>query len=143
MSRRWEYEDPGEFLRQLETLRRAGVPARRLRVVTPYPVHGMEARLGLRPSPLRYFTLAGALTGLACGFAFPIATVLDWPLMTGGKPLISLPPFVIIAFELTILFGALASLLGFLHLTRLPQPRRVLEPEVLSNAFVIEELEEE
>ena len=45
----------------------------------------------------------------------------DWPLITGGKALYSIPPFVVIAFELTILFGAIAGMLGFLTLSRLPR----------------------
>ena len=56
-------------------------------------------------SPVRVFVLVGGLLGCLSGFALPIYTVLDWPLITGGMPLISIPPFVVIAFELTILFA--------------------------------------
>ena len=65
--------------------------------------------------------LIGGLLGCATGFLFPIYTVLDWPLITGGKPLISIPPFVVIAFELTILFGALGGMASFLWLAGLPR----------------------
>ena len=87
----------------------------------PAPHHDIEAALDEPVSPVRTFTLVGALLGCASGFALPIATVRDWPLITGGKALISIPPFVVIAFELTILFGALAGMLGFLTLSRLPR----------------------
>lgn len=87
----------------------------------PAPNHDIEAALDDPVSPVRTFTLVGALLGCASGFALPIATVYDWPLITGGKALYSIPPFVVIAFELTILFGALAGMLGFLTLSRLPR----------------------
>jgi hypothetical protein len=89
-------------------------------VFSPAPEHEIEHALHPDESPVRLFTLVGGLTGAATGFALPTWTSLDWPLVTGGKPIISLPPFVIIAFELTILFGALATVLGLFLATRLP-----------------------
>lgn len=81
-------------------------------VYAPLPHHDIEHVMARPESPIRVFTLVGGLTGAATGFAMPIWMSLDYPLITGGKPIISLPPFVIIAFELTILFGALATVLG-------------------------------
>lgn len=89
-------------------------------VYAPYPSHELEHAMEPHQSPIRVFTLVGALTGTATGFALATWTSLDWPLVTGGKPIISLPAFVIIAFELTILFGALATVLGLFIATRLP-----------------------
>ncbi|MFH1143380.1 MAG: quinol:electron acceptor oxidoreductase subunit ActD [Candidatus Eisenbacteria bacterium] len=143
MTRRWEFTDEAAFLEKLAERVEAGVPPQRLTVVTPVPVPHAERWLRVRPSRLRYFTLAGGLAGLAAGFAFPILTALDWPLITGGKPIVSIPPFVIIAFALTILLGALASLFGFLHLTRLPSPGMILAPLENENHFVIVEADGE
>jgi len=70
---------------------------------------------------VRWFTFLGGLTGLSFGLLFPIYTVLDWPLITGGKPIVSLPLFIVVAFELTILFGALATFLGLLVLGKMPR----------------------
>ena len=78
---------------------------------------------------MRLFVLIGGLLGCATGFIFPIYTVLDWPLITGGKPLISIPPFVVIAFELTILFASLGGMAGFLLLSRLPRMRGQRAPD--------------
>ena len=91
----------------------------------------------MKQSPLRFFTLAGALTGLSAGFALTIFTVLDWPLITGGKPLISLPPFVIIAFALTILLGSLASFAGFMILGKMPSISEIQNPIEHDNKFII------
>lgn len=107
--------------RAIEGLRSAGM--KRLVVFTPVPRHELEHALHPIDSSVRLFTLVGGLTGAATGFALPIWTSLDWPLITGGKPIISLPPFVIIAFELTILFGALATVLGLFVNAWLPRAR--------------------
>jgi len=132
-----ELPDKDAFLKRLAELKAEGVKASQIEYASPIPVHEADVILTEKQSRLRFFTLAGALTGLVTGFAFPIFTVIDWPLITGGKPLISLPPFTIIGFELTILFGALASFAGFLVLSRLPSPRRIAQPVEHGNEFVI------
>jgi len=91
------------------------------------PLEEVEEALtghGLPKSPIRLFTLVGGITGTASGFALTIWTVLKWDLITGGKPVVSIPPFVVIAFELTILLGGLATLLGLLVTAPLPRFRR-------------------
>ena len=94
---------------------------RRIEVFSPVPDRAIEYALASRTSPVRAFTLAGGILGCASGLALTVWTSLRWPLMTGGKPIVSLPPFLIIAFELTILFGALLALLGFLVEAKLPR----------------------
>jgi len=95
-------------------------------VITPIPVEEVQEILQKPKSSVRLFTLVGGILGMASGFALTIGTALDIGLMTGGKPIISLPAFVVIAFEMTILFGALATVLGLLWNIRLP--RFKLEP---------------
>src|SRR5688572_21683957 len=87
---------------------------------SPYPEHDIEKALGYGASPVRIFTFFGGLTGAATGFAFTVFTAMDWPLVTGGKPIVSIPTYVIIAFELTILFGVLATVIGVLWNMRIP-----------------------
>ena len=70
---------------------------------------------------MRLFTVIGALTGTATGFFLTIWTSLKWELVTGGKAPVSIPPFIIIAFELTILLGGLATALAVLILAQLPK----------------------
>jgi hypothetical protein len=55
-------------------------------------------------------TFPGALVGLLSGVALTVGTSLAWPLVTGGKPIVSVPPFVIVTFELTVLIGSLTNL---------------------------------
>lgn len=105
----------------VERLRGAGL--RRITAFSPMPSHDLEHALHAGTSPVRLFTLVGGLTGAATGFALPTWTSLDWPLVTGGKPIISIPPMVIIAFELTILFGALSTVLGLFLSAKLPRAK--------------------
>jgi hypothetical protein len=71
--------------------------------------HEIEEALNHRVSPVRLFTLIGGLTGCTAGFAMTIWMSYDWPVVAGGKPIASIPPYVVIAFELTILLGALIT----------------------------------
>jgi len=89
----------------------------RLEAYTPYPIHGIDAALGLRRSPLGGMVLVmgivGALTALA--FEYWISAV-DYPIVTGGKPPGSWEAFVPIMFEVTVLFATFTAGLGMLLL---------------------------
>jgi hypothetical protein len=105
----------------IENLKAAGL--KRIVTFSPMPSHDLEHAMEPPQSPVRVFTLIGGLTGAATGFALPTLTSLDWPLVTGGKPIISMPPMIIIAFELTILFAALSTIAGLFINARLPRAR--------------------
>lgn len=92
-----------------------------LSVYSPVPHHDLEHALEQGPSLVRWVTFGGAVLGLTGGFSLCIYSVTSYPLVVGGKELISLPPFVVIGYESMILLGALANLVGMLALTRLPQ----------------------
>ncbi len=104
----------------IEELRKAGHTD--ITAYSSYPEHALEHALGYGQSPVRVWTLVGGLTGTATGFAFTSWTSMDWPLITGGKPILSIPAYVVIAFELTILFGALSTVIGLFINSRLPNP---------------------
>ncbi len=88
--------------------------------LTPTYYHDLEAILDPARSGVRWVTLVGALLGCLGGFTLCIWTSLDWPLVTGGKEIVSLPPFVVIGFECTILIGSLFNLAGMLGFSGLP-----------------------
>ena len=76
----------------------------------PFPVHGLDEVLGLKPSRLTWVCFAAALTGLSIALGFQWwSSAVDWPLNVGGKPFNSLPVFVPVAFELTVLFAGLGT----------------------------------
>lgn len=121
----------------IEALRKAGFKS--LTVYAPYPEHHIEAALGYGQSPVRVFTLVGGLTGAATGLAFTTWTNMDWPLVVGGKPVVAIPAFVPIMFELAVLFGALATVVGLFILGRLPaiKPPVIYDPEFSAGRYGI------
>lgn len=113
-------------VRALEELRAKGYHD--LTVYTPVPVHEIEDVLERdRPvSRVRIFTLLGSLAGLAAAWILTAWTSLRWGLFVGGKPPIGLPvspPYVVIMFEMMVLFGGVATLIGMVVLGRLPRLR--------------------
>jgi len=84
-------------------------------VFAPFPVHGLDDAMGIRHTRLPKITLIAGLTGLACALLLQFYTnVLDWPLNVGGKPDNTTLAFIPITFELTVLFGGLATVAAFL-----------------------------
>ncbi len=79
----------------------------------------------LRPhspqNPVRLWTLLGGMFGGFAAFAMTIWMSRDWPLVVGGKPIVSWPPFICICFEMTVLFASFACMGSFLAYARLPQ----------------------
>lgn len=129
------YDGVDAAARTIERLRGAGL--RGITVYSPVPSHDLEHALHAGESPVRIFTLVGGLTGTASGFALATWTSMSWPLVTGGKPIISIPAWVIIAFELTILFGALSTVLGLFINMRLPNRNlmQVYDPRFTNDHF--------
>jgi hypothetical protein len=83
-------------------------------VYSPIPRHEIEDALGQPVSPVRMFTLIGGIAGCGIGAWLTLWMSGDWPIVVGGKPVLSVPPYVVIMFEMTILFGALSTILGIL-----------------------------
>jgi len=81
-------------------------------VLSPCPCHEIEHALGDPQSTVPWIALTCGALGTLIGFAFPAWTASDWVLPVSGKPIVTIPPFAIIGFELTILLAALSTLLG-------------------------------
>ena len=124
-------------VKALEELRAKGYHD--LTVYTPVPVHEIEDVMERdRPvSRVRLFTLIGALTGTISGFLLTMWSSIKWGIIVGGKAPASVPPYVVIAFELTILFGGLATLIGMVVLGRLPKlkPSPWFDPRFTNDRF--------
>ena len=94
-----------------------------LETYSPAPFSEVDDAVIEKPSRVRLFTLIGGLTGVVTGYAMTIWMANDWPVMLGGKPFSSIPPYTIIGFELTILFGGLLTALGLFLVGGLPATR--------------------
>ncbi len=138
MSQEYKFDDKEQFLEKLEELVKSGKTVRDLSLYFPFPIHEVDNILMKKPSNLRFFTLLGALSGGLFGLFFTIWTSLNYPLIGGGKPIVSIPAFIIVTFELTILFGGVISFIGFLILSRLPSVNKIIDPEEHGNQFVIQ-----
>jgi hypothetical protein len=130
------FHDPQAALAAASRLKDAGFGAPDL--ISPVPLEGAEEVLGEKKSVIKRFTFFGALFGGAAGFTLAAGTAVLWAHPTGGRPIITLPPFLIISYEMTILFGILATVLGFFISARLPAVRdRVYVPEAAVDRFVV------
>ncbi len=112
------FADEENCVGAIRALKRARVEP--TRAFAPFPSEHLLEAIGHRKSPLRALVLAGGITGALSGFALTIGTSMEWNLIAGGKPIISMPPFIIIAFELMILFGGISAVLGFLWWAGMP-----------------------
>jgi len=106
----------------------------------PYPVHGIDELIGIRPTRLPWVTMAGGVTGVALALWFQYwSTGISWPLNVGGKPFDSLPAFVPITFEMLILVAGLATAFAlFARSSMWPgRSKRIIDSRITDDRFVI------
>lgn len=109
-----------EVLKAAQKVREMGF--KKFDAITPYPVHGMEEACGIKRSWIPYVTFVAGVVGVSSGWLLQWWTsAVNWPLNIGGKPFHSLPAFIPIMFELTILFAALSSVGALFFACGLPK----------------------
>ena len=120
------------LVNSIKQLRKKGFE--NIRVFSPCPIHEIEDSLdtGKEPSKVKYFTLTGAIIGALVGVAFTVLTSIDWPIVTSAKPIVSIPPYMIIIFECMILIGGLSTFLGLIINARL---RKDVPPNLYDERF--------
>ena len=115
-----EFETPDAIIHAAESVRDAGYE--KWDVHTPYPLHGMDAAMGLKDSRLGWIVLCCGLTGVTAAITMiQWMNGIDYPLVIGGKPPDAIPSMVPIMFELTVLLSAFGSVFGMLGLNELPK----------------------
>jgi hypothetical protein len=88
---------------------------------SPYPVEGMADVLAIKDHRIGWLAFAGGVFGIAATLGLQVFINLDYPIEVGGRPLIPLPAFFVVDFELMILCAVLFAILGMLVLNRLPK----------------------
>lgn len=106
---------------------------------TPFPIHGMDEHLGLKPSIVPWATFLGGLTGFMTALGLQVWTsAFDWPINVGGKPFISGPAFIPILFELTVLLGGLSTAGFMFFLNGLPSMKpNPFDPKITDDRFAL------
>lgn len=114
-----EYDTPGAIYHACEQIRDAGF--RRFDSYTPFPVHNLDKAMGLGPSYLPWLVLIAGISGASLAMLLMVWTsAYDYPLNIGGKPTWSIPAFIPITFEVTILFSGLTAVFGLFFLNGMP-----------------------
>lgn len=124
-----EFDSVGQVTAAARKIRDAGYT--HWDVYSPFPIHGIDRDMGLKPSILPWIVLCGGLTGLTLGltmvwytnasfFGFVPAFVQGYQFLISGKPIFSLPANIPIIFETTILLSAFCAVFGMLGLNKLP-----------------------
>jgi len=108
-------------------------------VITAMPYHEIAEELDNTQSPVRWCTFIGGVVGGSLGFLLCAWTSLDWPLITNGKEILSIPPFMVITFECTVLIGGLTNLVAMLFFSGLPDanPATGFDPRLSADRFGI------
>ncbi len=116
-----EFAGPEELVAAARRAYAAGY--RRMDAYSPFPMEGLSDAIGFRRTWVPWLVLGGGLIGVVAGFVLQYWTsVFAYPLNVGGRPLVSLPAYVPVMFELMILLAAFAAVGGMLALNRLPEP---------------------
>lgn len=115
-----EFRNPGELMIAAKKVRDAGY--KKFDAYSPFPIHGMDDAMGLRPSKLGWIVLGHGLIGFVGALALMIWTSgIDYPLNISGKPSVNLPAFVPVIFELTVLLSAFGAVFGMFFLNDMPK----------------------
>lgn len=115
-----EFDSADEILAAAKAVHRAG--HRKVEAYTPFAVEGLDAAVGHAPTRLGFVTLLAGAAGAILGFGMQwYANVIFYPLNIGGRPLNSWPNFIIITFEISVLFAAFASVIFMFLRNGLPR----------------------
>lgn len=121
-----EYDSPRALIEASKQVRDAQY--RNWDTYAPFPVHGIDPAMGIKPTVLPWMVLTGGAFGCALGLWLQWWTNgVTYPFVTSGKPFFGIPAAIPVAFEFTVLFSALTALGGMLALNRLPHPSHALD----------------
>lgn len=115
-----KFSQPNEARVAIRRLLQAGIQPDSMEVMTSQPIHGEPFIPGMKPTKLRTWAICGAALGLVGGLSLSTITALNYPLIKGGMPIVAPWTVGLIAYETTMLGAVLATLVGLLVETRLP-----------------------
>lgn len=132
------FDDDHTLLHAVEAARKSGISI--ADAFTPFPVHGLEHKMGLRPTKLHTAGFVFGLTGLTTAFSMmTFANAINYPNNFGGKPVFALPAWIPIMFEHTVLFASVGMVIVFYYLCNLypgKQPK-IIDPRLTDHMFAL------
>lgn len=131
------WRDEHQLVEAAKKMRQAGF--KKFEAISPFPLHGIDEAMGIPRSWIPYVTFVFGLAGAAFGTWFTWWTsAVDWPLIIAGKPFWSLPAFIPIIFECTILFAALSSVGVMFAVNGLPKvDPPIIDPDLTCHKFAL------
>ncbi|MCG8387443.1 MAG: DUF3341 domain-containing protein [Cytophagales bacterium] len=132
------YEDEDVLLSAVKTVRESGIKIQE--VYSPFPVHGLDEVLGYRRTRLPIAAFMFGLLGTSLALTMQIWMLgFDWPMIIGGKNFVSLPPFVPVTFELTVLLAALGMVGTFMIVSDLKpyKKARLMDTRITDDKHVM------
>jgi hypothetical protein len=115
-----QYATPEDLVRAAERVREAGYT--KWDAHTPFPVHGLDSAMGIRPTRLPFFVLGAGIVGCTSGYLMQWwMNAVDYPIIISGKPFNSIPADIPVMFELTVLLASLTAFFGMLAFNALPR----------------------
>lgn len=114
-----EYDNADDLLTAAKKVRDSGYT--KTDAYTPFPVHGIDKALGIKQTVLPFIVLTCGITGLILAITFQCwSNGIDYAYIISGKPFFSIPAFIPVTFETTVLFSAFSTFFGMWALNRLP-----------------------
>ena len=131
------YSEPDEVQKAVDSLRKAGVPEKEIVVISSEPIEEYEFRHRDKATWLYWIAGGGGALGLAFGTWLTRMTELAWPLQTGGMPIVSWWPNLIVMFELTMLGGILATVVTLFITAKIPTRENALYDVAVSDGKIL------
>jgi hypothetical protein len=132
------YQDEEDLLKGLRQIREKGIEI--MDVLTPFPVHGLDKILRIERSKLTRVAFAAGALGAITGFGFQAwVFTMAYPINFGGKPFFSIPSFIPVTFELSVLFAAFAMVIAFFVRSKIgPGAKTVIHDErITDDVFLV------
>jgi hypothetical protein len=116
-----EFDSPSDLVAAARRTYEAGY--QKIDAYSPFPIEELAEAIGFHHNAVPLVVLIGGLVGCVSGYALQYwVSVITYPINVGGRPFHSWPAFIVVTFEMTILFAGLAAVLGMLALNGLPMP---------------------
>jgi len=116
-----EFDSPSDLVAAARRTYEAGY--QKIDAYSPFPIEELAEAIGFHHNAVPLVVLIGGLVGCLSGYALQYwVSVITYPINVGGRPFHSWPAFIVVTFEMTILFAGLAAVLGMLALNGLPMP---------------------